>query len=112
MGEALCGSLLALIPGLEAPGREALSTPVRPRSPMEVASLLLQPVVGSGGLAGGQCHWTGLLSAGPLRWWRVWAGALFQGEGALVVSWATHRCPQQVKSQGVSWAQQQLRPGA
>lgn len=45
----------------------------------------------------------GLPSVGPLPWWRVWAEALFQGEGTLV---ATSHCPQQVKSQSVLWAQQ------
>lgn len=52
----------------------------------------------------------GLPSAGPLPWWRVWAEALFQGEGTLVVSWVTYHCPQQVKSQGVLWAQQLWGP--
>lgn len=48
----------------------------------------------------------GLPSAGLLPWWRVRAVAHFQGEGTLVVSWATYHCPQLVKSQGVLWAQQ------
>lgn len=52
----------------------------------------------------------GLPSAGLLPWWTVWAEALFQGEGTLVVSWATYHCPQQVKSQGVLWAQQSWGP--
>lgn len=33
-------------------------------------------------------------------------GGSWQGPVSLVVSWATYRSPQQVKSQGVLWAQQ------
>lgn len=59
----------ALTPALEAPGGESPLYPVRLKSPTEVfyggLFLCLCAVVGSGGLAGGQCHWTWLAFCGP-----------------------------------------------
>lgn len=94
MGQVLCGSLLsavgsALSPGLEAPGGDSplfQSNRDHPQRPTEVSRvatssglqvvLLLQAslVDSASGLS--------LPSADPLRWRRVWAEVLFQGEGA------------------------------